>query len=311
MLKAAFAVAAMMPALIVPAGAAATPKVVVTIKPLHSLVAGVMAGVAEPTLLIRGGASPHAYALRPSDARALAEADLVFWVGEALERFMAKPLASLGPAARAVALWDAPGLALLRARGAGAWDQDRHEGEGDPPAPDEADHDPHFWLDPTNARTVVAAAVSALSEIDSAHADLYRANGATLVVRLAELDRTLRAELAPVRDRPYVAFHDAFQYFERRYRLNGVGSVVVSPGRPAGAKRVRRVQEKIRSSGAACVFIEPQFAPGVARTLVAGTPARLATLDPVGANLAPGPDAYFQLMADLAGALRRCLAPPS
>jgi zinc transport system substrate-binding protein len=294
--------------LLAPAAAAEPPKVLVTIKPLHSLVAGVMAGVGTPRLLIQGAGSPHSYQMRPSDARALAAADLVFWAGEGLEAFLGRPLAALAVGARVVELAEVPGLNLLRPREGGVWEADGHEGEE--PAHGHAredGRDMHFWLDPGNATAMADAIAVALAETDAGNAARYRTNAEALKGRLATLDGELKASLAPIGDRPYIVFHDAYQYFERRYRLSPAGAITVSPEVAPGVARIAEIRQKIKRSGAACVFAEPQFEPKLARLAVEGTGARVAELDPLGAQLTEGPELYFKLLRGLAGSLRRCL----
>jgi len=300
--------------------AGAAPKVVVSLKPIHSLVAGVMAGVGEPTLLLRGSASPHSYSLRPSDARALNAADLVFWVGDGLETFLERPLRALADDAKVVALATLPGVELLESRAGGTWethDEDAHESEashGGHENDDEAHaHGPghynlHIWLDPDNAIAIVEVAVTALSEVDPGRAASYAKNGAALIGRLTALDRQTRADLAPVKDRPFIVFHDAYPYFETHYDLNAVGAITVNPERAPGAQRISEIRGKIMALEAACVFSEPQFAPSLLDTVVEGTSARQGILDPLGAAHPAGPEAYFSLMRGLAGSLKKCLA---
>lgn len=295
-----------------PAGAEV--RAVASIKPLHSLVAGVMQGVAAPELLVRGGASPHDYNLRPSEMRALAEARMVFWIGPELEAFMVKPVSNVKARVRSVALLDAPGVTVLPLRAGGAWekhDHGREPAEGDHAGHDhgggKGDRDAHVWLDPDNAIAMVPRIVAALGEVDPEHQADYERNGARLIERLRDLDRQLAAELAPVRDRPYIVFHDAYQYFERRYGLNAVGSVVLNPEQRPGARRVTEIQSRIRDSKARCVFSEPQFQPALVETVMAGGTARRGVLDPLGADFAAGPDAYFQLLRGLSAGLRACL----
>ncbi len=303
------------------AGAAiAAPRVVASIPPVHSLVAGVMQGIGEPALLLPGSASAHTYQLKPSDARLLDRADLVFWVGPDLEGFLRKPLRSLA-GGRAMALAEAGGVGLLRNRASGAWErheEDGHEAHGAHASADVAEHagdahshgtyDMHLWLDPENAKAIVRTAVEVLSATDAANAARYAANGRQMVARLDALDAELRDTVAPIREVPFVVFHDAYQYFEHRYGLNAVGSVTLGPERVPGARQLYAVRSKIVESGARCVFSEPQFDAGLIGTVVEGTRARPAELDPLGAGISPGPDAYFILLRRLAAALRDCLA---
>ncbi|WP_119679710.1 zinc ABC transporter substrate-binding protein [Indioceanicola profundi] len=288
------------------------PDVVVTVKPLHSLTAAVMQGIGTPHLLVRGAASPHAFSLKPSDARALDGAELVVWVGPPLEAFLERPLTSLAGDADILTLADVPGMELAQNRVGDAWGGGGH---GHDHAAHGTDHhhqagevDGHIWLDPHNAKRIVAAVADALVRIDPARADTYRANAQDAAERLDTLDREMAANLEPVKDRPFVTFHDAYQYLERRYGLNAVGAITVSPDQRPGARHVAELRNRIRTLQAACVFAEPQFEPALVRTVAEGTDARTGVLDPEGANLTEGPDLYFELMRSNAGALAECLA---
>ena len=306
-------------ALSLPWYALATPQVVASLLPIHSLVAGVMEGVAQPQLLITGKASPHDYHLRPSEMRMIANADVLFWVGAELEGFLVKPLHNAAtvehaaPRPRSVALLETPGITVLELRSGGIWEehqhQDAHEQGADAPAAHAGHaHDPHIWLDPSNAVAMVAHINSVLSAADPVNQAIYQRNSATLIERLHELNRQLEALLLPVKQQPYLVFHDAYQYFERHYALNAVGSVVLEPEQRPGVKRVAEIQERMRKRDVRCVFSEPQFQPLLVETLIAGSTAHSAVLDPLGAEISPGPNAYFQLIEQLGQALQQCLA---
>ncbi|HYD99244.1 MAG TPA: zinc ABC transporter substrate-binding protein [Alphaproteobacteria bacterium] len=308
MLRPAAALAAALLALAAPALGA--PKVVASIKPVHSLVAGVMAGVGEPALLVGGNASPHNYAMRPADAKALAAADLVFWVGPELEGFLEKPIMRARKGA-AVTLLGLDGLTLLPLREGGLFEAGDHghghgHGHGDH-AGEPGDVDGHIWLDPDNARRIVAAAAERLAAVDPANAAAYAANAARMDERIAALDAELAARLAPLKGRPFVVFHDAYHYFEAHYGVEAAGAITVNPERPPGAKRLKAIHDKLAATAAACVFAEPQFEPKLVQSVLAGTAARSGTLDPEGARLKDGPDLYFGLMRDLADSLSGCL----
>jgi zinc transport system substrate-binding protein len=274
-------------------------RVVATIEPVHALVAGVMAGVGEPMLLVKGGGSPHTYALRPSEARALERADVVFWIGEALETFLRRPLQALPRDARIVALSEAKGVVLLASGESGG-----EEGRSDTHM---HTWNMHIWLDPVNAKAMVAAIAAALADADPERASVYAANAERLRTRLDRLDATLRVKLAAVVGRGFVVFHDAYRYFDRRYRLGPAIAIAVNPARQPGAGTIRAVREKIIALGPTCVFIEPQFVPALIHSIVAGTRARTAVLDPLGSDLGPDADAYFTLMHNLAKSLVDCL----
>lgn len=297
---------------------AEVPKVVVSIKPIHSLVASVMHGVGEPTLLVRGGASPHSYTMKPSDAKALSAADLVVWVGPELESFLEKPLKANAPKATLLTLMDLKGLTLLETREGGAWeahdhgrkgghDHKGHDHKGHDHAEEHEELNSHIWLDPANARAIVTALAEALAAKDPAGAETYRTNADRTLQQLDGLDAELKAALAPVKDKPFVVFHDAYQYFEARYDLSAVGSITVSPDRRPSAKRLSAIRAKIGGLGAACVFAEPQFEPALVQTVVEGTRARTGVLDPEGTELPEGEALYPALLRNLAASLRGCL----
>lgn len=305
------------------ASADEAPSVVVSIKPLHSLTAQVMAGVGEPELLVEGRQSPHGFSLRPSQRQAVADADLVVWIGPAIEGFLEKPLEDGTPNLEAM---EAPGIALLPYRedhDHGELGHDGHEHEEHEHAHDEHGHDehghdenghhhvgtddPHIWLDPRNGAALLTAIAARLSEIDPAHADIYRANAEAGQARLAALEADLTVELVPVRSKPYAAFHDAYRYFEERFGLSYGGSITVSPETPPGAKRLSELREDITKDGIACVFSEPQFPPDLVATVIDGTQAKTSTLDPIGWDIPAGPDQYAATLTALADAMADCL----
>jgi len=301
---------------LLPLTTAAAPRVVVTLPPLHSLVTAVTGEIGEPHLLLRGAASPHTFSLAPSDARALARADLVIGADPGLERFLERPLQSLAADADVIWFTRAAGVQPLATRSGGNWAEREDTGEsghghehegGDEHAHEHDGIDPHAWLDPRNAIAFTRALAGHLAAMDPAHAQRYRENARARIERLQALDRTLERQVAPVRDLPYLVFHDAYQYFEHRYRLRPIGAVAVDPGRPPGARRLAELHDRVEQTGARCLFAEPQFEPKVVRVIHQATGVRTATLDPLGAALEPGPGLYEQLMRKLADNLVECL----
>lgn len=308
---------------------AQAPDVVASIKPIHALVSAVMKGAGTPHLLVDGAASPHNFSLRPSDAEALEQAELVFWIGPGMENFLSQPLQTLAADAQVVELAEAEGLTLLDLREGGSFEEHDHEhGHGEAQDHDheheheheghdhdEHDHDEHhhgeadmhLWLDPQNGVAMLHAIEHALAEADPDNAALYAANAAEATERLNGLTAEITAELAPVADKPFVVFHDAYHYFENRFGLAAAGSITVSPEAIPGAQRLAEIRDKIQSLGAVCVFAEPQFEPRLIATATEGTAARSGLLDPLGADLQNGPDLYENLLRNLAQNLKTCL----
>ena len=279
-------------------------NVVVSIKPLHSLASAVMQGAGQPHLLLRGNASPHSYRLKPSDARALQRAQIVFWTGPGLEVFLDKPLVTLAGRAKIVRLIDAPGMVRLQARAGGLFAD--HKDEHD--APGHAGPDMHIWLDPDNAKAMVRAIARVLGGADPVNADLYRANRDKTLARIAQLDAMIKVRLAKNKAVPFVVFHDSYQYFERHFSLSAAASMSVNPAIAPGARRLSRIRNRLQALATACVFTEPQYPSGLVRAIVQGTGAKTETLDPLGARLKPGPELYFELVQAMAGSFARCFA---
>jgi zinc transport system substrate-binding protein len=307
-----------------PGAFAATPDVVVSIKPIHSLVASIMKGVAEPKLIVEGAASPHTYNMRPSNAAALQNADLIFWVGHGMEAFLEKPLEALGSKASVVTLEDAPGLTKLKFREGGVFEPEAEEEGHDhghnhgtaqehADGEDDGDHDHegndvHLWLDPMNAKAMAAEIEKQLVQADAEHAAVYQKNAAELMGRLDALDAELKAELSPIKDKPFIVFHDAYQYFEHRYDVKVAGSITVSPETMPGAERVKEIHRKVEDLGATCVFAEPQFEPKLVKVVTEGSKAKSGVLDPEAGALKEGPELYFDMMRGIATSLKTCLS---
>lgn len=298
--------------------ALAAPQVVVSTKPLHSLVSSVMAGVAEPALIVKGAASPHTYSLRPSDAAALESADIVFWTGHGLELFLGDALETLSVGATVVELAEAEGIELLPMREGGTFEAhshgDSHDHDHDHDHEHDHDHghhhgdgDMHFWLDPENAKLMVDAIATTLSEADPDNAATYAANAEAEIAALSALETEIAATLSAVDAKPFIVFHDAYQYFEARFGLEVAGTITVSPEAMPGAARIEELRAKVQELGATCVFAEPNFEPAIVRTIVEGTEAKAGTLDPEGSALPEGPDLYAALLRNLADGLVECL----
>lgn len=270
-------------------------NVVASFKPIHSLVAGVMNGVGQPHLLLESG-SPHTYALKPSNARALQHADLVFWIGPRLETFLAEPLKTLARKARITPLGKVEKLTRHPSR------NKNHNHDHD-----HGSNDPHMWLDPVNAKAFIKAISVALAERDPDHTSEYMKNAQAMTARLEKLTHELQATLAPIKNKPFLTFHDSFQYFEKRFGLNHAGSIAINPDRQPGARHLVGLRKMIKQRRISCIFSEPQFRPKLIRLIIEGSSTRIGTLDPVGARLKKGPELYVSLLRNNARAFISCL----
>ena len=320
-------IAAVLGATVCPAGATEF-QVVTSIKPVHSMASAVMEGINTPHLLIRGSASPHTFALRPSDIDRLENADVVFLIDESLERALAGAIESVAGKARVIELAQSRGLIRKPFRESGLFEDESdadhgHDGESEShedhqsdehAEDDHADHDhgvfdPHVWLDPANTRAMVHAIADTLAQADPLNADRYVSNADEFTNRLAQLTTQITAEVSSVRDKPFIVFHDAYRYFEERFGLTSfTGSVVVSPEHPPSTKRLRQLRDKIREAGVVCVFDESQFDNRIVGVVVEDTPARTGTIDPLGAPIEAGPELYFTLLHNMATSFKDCLS---
>nr|VFJ49047.1 MAG: zinc transport system substrate-binding protein [Candidatus Kentron sp. FM]VFK08021.1 MAG: zinc transport system substrate-binding protein [Candidatus Kentron sp. FM] len=320
------------------------PRVVASILPVHSLVSGVMRGVGNPSLIVRGYGSPHTYRMRPSDAVKLHDADLVFWIGDTLESFLRKPLSSLPKPVRAVSLMETDGLTLLKNREGGLWEH-HHPALRTEPAPlpgtrhgnfvspiqkhpEETEqhatlaatethqhlgYNPHIWLDPKNAKQLVKTIAHHLSEVDPVHGTRYEINASDLLQRMEDLAERLRKQLSGLTSVPYLVFHDAYPYLETRYGLQAVGTVTATPDRMPSARRIAELRSAIERLNIRCIFREPQFDAKVIEAALDDAnitrPVTIRVLDPLGVGITPGPDLWFHVMENHARVMADCLGP--
>ncbi|MEM8626348.1 MAG: zinc ABC transporter substrate-binding protein [Pseudomonadota bacterium] len=391
--------------------AASALEVASSIRPVHSLTAAVMKGVGTPTLLHTDKGSPHNAALRPSQARALQNADVVFWVGPQIESFLTRPIKTVSANAQVVSLLEIDGIKTLEVRGEHDHDHAGHDDHADHTAHSDSGHDDHghddhdhgkkvkktaakddghdhghghddhdhgkkakktaaksdghdhghdhddhdhgkkakkaaddhdehghddhdhgkkeaaagheghghaegdvdahIWLDPHNAEAAVKAIAAVLSKADAANAAAYQANAAAYIERLEAMEEALKAKLAPAAGKPFIVFHDAYQYFEKHFGLQAPEAIAVNPEVPPSAERLREIKNEIAADGITCVFAEPQFSPRVIKVVVEGTGAKASVIDPIGNELEPGADLYLELMTNLGTELADCLAGTS
>lgn len=290
--------------------ALAAPKVIASIVPVHSIVAAVMGDIGTPALLLAGRNSEHTASLSPQQLADLGKADVVFMIGAGLEHKLVQINGSEAVGGKTfTALSEAAGIKTLPVRQGGAFEvHEEHEGEahdGD----DEAllKFDPHVWLDPENAKAMTQAVAADLGRIDPGNAKTYEANAAAFAASLDQLTADITAETKPIQDKPFVVFHDAYQYFEKRFGLTAVGSISDVSASAPSAKRLNEIRGRLEETKALCVFREPQFDAKNVTVVLEGSKARPGILDPIGSGITPGPKAYAELLTRLAIAARDCL----
>lgn len=285
---------------------AAKPLVISTIKPIQALVYAIAGGDGGPLeihQLLPDGASPHHFALRPSDMRSLGNARVIFRIGSGLETFLDKPLANLPATTQVIDLSQANGVNHLYSRSthtdrADPTDTEQHTGHNE---------DLHIWLNPQNAIAMSREIDSALSAIDPAHAAQNHTNTQQLIQQIAATDARIRQQLAPFSHRPYLSFHDAWQHFDSHYGLSFAGAVTLDASRLPGARHVLDIRKIIEKKQATCLFQEPQFSPALVKTLVEGTGIKLGELDPLGMQLPLNGGTYITLLQTAADAFQKCL----
>lgn len=279
-------------------------RVLTSIKPLQQIAAAVQDGVGSPEVLLPPGASPHHYALRPSDVRRVGDADLLYWIGPDMESFLPRVLGSRSKPA--VAVQSLPGLQLRH------FGEDSHSHEEDDHDEHDHDHRPgsldaHLWLSSANARVIAAKMAADLAAADPANAARYQSNLKAFSERLDGLDARIKARVAGIAGKPYFVFHEAFDYFESAYGLKHTGVFSVASEVQPGAQHVAAMRQRLQEVGKTCVFSEPPLRPRLAQTLTAGLPVRLAELDALGGTDSVDAKGYERLLEKLGGDLAGCL----
>jgi zinc transport system substrate-binding protein len=312
-------------------------KVVASIKPIHSLASYLMDGVAKPDLIVDGYASPHGFAMKPSHAKMLQNADLIFWVGEDLENFLEKPLKSIAKKAEKIELMEIKGLQVLKFRERNIFDdhddhghddhddhgkkEDDHDDHGHDDHgkkdghDDHDDHDgheghhhgefdPHIWLDPVNAKVILKEMAEHLIENDSKNEATYKSNLKKALNDIDKLTADVKAELN--KSVASIVFHDAYQYFEERFNVNILGAFTVNTDVMPGAEQLKEIREIIEHDKVACVFSEPQFNPDIIKAVAKDMNIKTGVVDPLGATLNPGKSLYFDLIRNMSASFKGC-----
>ncbi len=312
-------------------------KVVASIKPIHSLASYLMDGIAKPDLIVDGYASPHGFAMKPSHAKMLQNADLIFWVGEDLESFLEKPLSSIAKKAEKIELMETKDLQVLKFRERNIFDEHDHDDHGhddhgkkeddhddhghdDDHGKKEDDHDdhghddhdghahgefdPHIWLDPINAKAMLNEMAEHLIENDPKNEAKYKSNLANALNEIDKLTIDVMTDLSS--SVASIVFHDAYQYFEKRFNVNILGAFTVNTDVMPGAEQLAEIREIIEHDKVACVFSEPQFNPDIIKAVAKDMNIKTGVVDPLGATLDPGKDLYFNLIRNMSASFKGC-----
>jgi len=294
-------------------------KVVTSIKPLHSLASYLMDGVGKPDLIVDGYASPHGFSMKPSHAKMLQNADLIFWVGEDLESFLEKPLSSIAKKAEKIELMEIKGLNVLKFRERNIFDEHDHDDHDDHGKKEEHDdhddhdgheghahgeYDPHIWLDPMNAKVILNEMVEHLIENDPKNEAKYKSNLDKALKDVDKLTIDVMTELS--NSVSSIVFHDAYQYFEKRFNVNILGAFTVNTDVMPGAEQLAEIREIIEHDKVACVFSEPQFNPDIIKAVAKDMNIKTGVVDPLGATLDPGKDLYFKLIRNMSASFKGC-----
>ena len=299
------------------------PKVTVDIAPVHSLVSKVMNGVGKPDLIIPAGASPHEYQLKPSNAKSLQDADIVFWIGEDLTPWLEKGLSSLAQDASITSLLEVDGVELLSFREGALFeahdhgdhdDHDDHDDHGKKKHDDHDDHeghahgehDPHAWLSPQIAKIWLNNIAAKLSEIDPDNAASYFSNAKSARDNIDTLITEVNSILDPIRDKKFVVFHDAYQYFEKSFNISASGAISLGDASDPSPARLSEIRKRVVDEAVECVLAEPQYDPGLVKSVLEGTNAKTTVIDPLGVSLETGPNLYENLIRNLATNLAKC-----
>ena len=318
-------------------------KVVTSIKPLHSLASYLMNGVGKPELIVDGYSSPHGFSMKPSHAKMLQNADLIFWVGEDLENFLEKPLKSIAKKAEKIELMEIKGLNVLKFRERNIFDEHDHDDHAkkeddhddhDDHAKKEDDHDdhddhdkkedghddhddhdeheghahgeydPHIWLDPLNAKVILKEMTEHLIENDPKNASTYKSNLDKALNDIDKLTMEVMTELN--KSISSIVFHDAYQYFEERFNVNILGAFTVNSDVMPGAEQLAEIREIIEHDKVKCIFSEPQFNPDIIKAVAKDMNIKTGVVDPLGATLNPGKDLYFDLIRNMSASFKGC-----
>ena len=283
-------------------------KVVTTIKPIHSLVAGVMDGLGSPSLIVDGSNSPHNFSLKPSHAKMIEDAEIIFWVGEDLETFMIKPLESIANNATKVSFMDLDSIIKLKFKEENILEvegyDDDHDDHDDHDKHADGEFDAHIWLDPKNAIEIVNEIAKTLSLKDPNKKNVYYSNAEKLNHSLNELIEKINLSIN--KDARFIVFHDAYQYFEKRFDVSSAGALILNEEALPSAKKVSEIHKIIKKQNINCIISEPQFNPNIIKSIAQDSSILTRSFDPLGSSFDTNKNLYFEMILSLSNSLKDC-----
>ena len=283
-------------------------KVVTTIKPIHSLVAGVMDGLGSPSLIVDGSNSPHNFSLKPSHAKMIEDAEIIFWVGEDLETFMIKPLESIANNATKVSFMDLDNITKLKFKEENILEvegyDDDHDDHDDHYKHADGEFDAHIWLDPKNAIEIVNEIAKTLSLKDPNKKNVYYSNAEKLNHSLNELIEKINLSIN--KDARFIVFHDAYQYFEKRFDVSSAGALILNEEALPSAKKVSEIHKIIKKQNINCIISEPQFNPNIIKSIAQDSSILTGSFDPLGSSFDTNKNLYFEMILSLSNSLKDC-----
>ncbi|PCI33463.1 MAG: hypothetical protein COB54_03955 [Alphaproteobacteria bacterium] len=279
-------------------------KVIATIKPLYSLVASVMGDRGTPELMVNSGLDPHIYRLKPSNIRRIHDSDVIFYIDPDMEVFLKRIFKRTYKNFRAVPMARQKGINLIPYRTRKIWYQDDNVDQEE--AQDKGAKDLHIWLDPANARRMVQVIEITLSDLDPDNSLTYVQNAQKTIARLYRMEEDIREKLRPLRQKPMIIYHDAFQYFEKSFALKSIGAITLKSDQSPSAKHLKALKKLAKEKKVTCVLGTPGAHPRIATVVMSGTNAGFDIVDPLGLYLDKGPDLYFTMMEEMAQSIINC-----
>lgn len=283
-------------------------KIITSVKPIGFISAAISDNVTETEILLPDGASSHSYSLKPADLVNLKSAELVVWIGQDMEVFLANMLKRVDPNKQIELTQLDPIIHLLQQGHAHEHEENEELAHNHHDHHDSGKFNEHIWLSPQIAKEIAIVIHSRLIKRYPEKKIQLDQNLRNFVKNLSETEQIIAKELKSVQNSGYFVFHDAYGYFEEQFQLNHLGSFTINPSVQPGLKRIYEIQKELKAKQAICVFTEPQFSPSIVAKLVDNTNVKVGTLDPLGMDIPLSKNSYNQFLYSLAQQFLACLA---